>query len=1090
MSSGFTKTTLIECNRTQSDEALTNNNENTSQWTNRVGTGLHLKPGDQITVHSSFISEIGAESGQIQIKGVDLGQTVEVETTEFQKSLFFDDLPQKWTLVNCSNKKQTISVRDDTLNLLVSPYKCAQGDNYVFLPRRYGGSGATQFWRYYEKRDGGAVTATYDTGQTHNPPRPLNRCSSDLSEKYWPYLTGKAAVSKRITGINDGSRFTLFTRTQTFYGEPNSTAYTLTGQASAGSPIIKLTHGASTLNLLVGMQLIAQSPDTVFPVNSSIISIHDHNITMNVNASANTNSHNLFTFQVSSSLSDAYLPPTTVNSGYSADKCESLRDPAIWGADYIQVKNLISLRCNPGYNSPTDLADQLTEEINERTDLEFFEYNFRNASNTQTQRETITFKTESPAYKMYNCATSTNFSRADYNEWIKTNGTWNVNHAYHYLSSYQHIALKRPELYITGKLLNASVGNNTNYFHAQTLGDQIFVTSDQFTEENLQKYKQFFDAQATYPELFNYTQNGIAVNSNTARFIHMNLYDNESDPDSLINPSNFGANIKSPKTPPFGYDLYNNTVSASQTSFPLFIDYNPDTANLTPEDVSYADFGTGTYSNGSTLLADYDQLVYGFARKVKTRLPVFPGGVYYRIGFQFTQTGNKIPNHFFHTNACTGDAELGTGGGRKYGFDRHFTAYGTLAMMLWNGNSNEYAQAFSQQAPWKRSFNYNQCQTEKEYYQDQYMFGLYLGADEPIINYDNDQQRFQISNLHTAEVKGQVGDAGFSQTLSTPDDPDSGDPCYKINKRPLRVTYTPELVPYTDSYSTSYTGGSSNTYVAHNPGIEPYTIMDAQSGLFVEDWCVPENIWDESLIGIMGYRYNQFHNPNSLSSRQVRIKAHGANADLHNVNIITTNANVNEGDLMDYIKNPVGSNMNYPVNTIMSAPMGGGLTIPGRMITPAITISPVESVKITAERLPSKTLRPYYTIRSDILSEQNAVIGGPTSGVTMPIVAIVNKANPYADFLNGFTSQITFTNTIDRVITRIRCSIHESDGTFARTDPNSAVIFKIDQQVPANLNLVQTLLQSKLKSDQQIAQEAEDPQSGLELIKYTKDIFE
>jgi ribosomal protein L14 len=103
---------------------------------------------------------------------------------------------------------------------------------------------------------------------------------------------------------------------------------------------------------------------------------------------------------------------------------------------------------------------------------------------------------------------------------------------------------------------------------------------------------------------------------------------------------------------------------------------------------------------------------------------------------------------------------------------------------------------------------------------------------------------------------------------------------------------------------------------------------------------------------------------------------------------------------------------------------------------------------------------------------------------------VVNKANPYGDFLNGFAGQLTFTNTIDRVITRIRCSIHEADGSLARTDQNSAVIFKIDQQVPADLNLVDTLLQSKLKSDQQIAEEAEDPQSGLENFKYTKDIFQ
>jgi hypothetical protein len=137
--SGFTRTTLIECNRNQSDEALSNNNQNTSQWTNRTGTGLRLKAGDQISVHSSFISEIGAESGQIQINGTELGKTV-VKTTEFTDSLFNDNLPQKFGLTNASNKRQTVSLRDDTLNLVVSPYKCANGDNYIFLPRRYGAS--------------------------------------------------------------------------------------------------------------------------------------------------------------------------------------------------------------------------------------------------------------------------------------------------------------------------------------------------------------------------------------------------------------------------------------------------------------------------------------------------------------------------------------------------------------------------------------------------------------------------------------------------------------------------------------------------------------------------------------------------------------------------------------------------------------------------------------------------------------------------------------------------------------------------------------------------------------------------------------
>jgi len=243
----------------------------------------------------------------------------------------------------------------------------------------------------------------------------------------------------------------------------------------------------------------------------------------------------------------------------------------------------------------------------------------------------------------------------------------------------------------------------------------------------------------------------------------------------------------------------------------------------------------------------------------------------------------------------------------------------------------------------------------------------------------------------------------------------------------------------------------------------------------------------------MGYRYDQFHNPNSQSSRQVRLKAHGANADLNNVNILTTNANIGEADVKGFQQNTVAATQYPPVLPVAVQPGGTDFTLvgQGRYITPAITNSPVQSVNITAERLPTKTLRPYYTIRSDIISEPNQVLGGLTSGVTMPIVAITNKANPYGDFLNGFQGQIEFTNTIDRVITRIKCSIHEPNGEFARCDLNSAVIFRIDQQVNANLDVVGDLLRSKKKSDQLIAQEVEEPELEFQNVKYkAKELFE
>ena len=1112
--SDLTRTTLIECPRSQSDEAQGNNNSNPSQWSNKVGSGLHLKPGDKISVHSTYISEIGAQAGQIQINGNSLNASVEVEVTSTQNSLFVDSLPTKYTLVNSSNIKKSVEIRDDTFNLVVSPYKCANGEYYAHLPRKWIGNASTLFWRTYASRDN--LTINGDAGQTANAPYELNRCSADINIKYWPYRTGIAHGRHRIDGINDGSRYTIFTRKQTFYGAPAQVIVTVEGQVHVGSDTIELKHGSTTAELLLGMHLISNPPQYPFHIGSpkpEIIEIIDETtVKLSTVATLTTNTHNSFLFELPPTSTDRYLPPTTLNSSFTSDECEGFRDPALWG-DYIQVKDLLSVKANPGYNSPTDLADQLTQELNERTDIQKYEYPTQNAFGTLKRKEAFTFKTETPSYKVYNCATNTNYSKGFQAEWNLVNGTWNVDHAYKYLSSYQNIGIKRPELYTSGLLVNGENaswmdgvvggrnGLSTSQFTPMGKGESVFVSEVEWTKENLLRFRDFFDTQATYPELFDYTQNDIPCDINSTRFFHMNLYDTYNGSVTIPGTEvyrnwNFGSNIKSLKTPAFGYDLYDASISASQTSYPIFVDYNPRLSELTEKEVGYTDRGD-SYFNGS-LEPSYEDLAYGFGRKVRIVAPL-SGHVTYHIGFQFSRTGSKIPDHFFHTNASAevGDpTEVLGAGGRVFGFDYHFTAYGSAAMILYNGNCNDLGSSFASNMNtvlWNKTYNFSQSTTGKTYNLEPYQFGMYLGAQQPIINYNQDQQRFQVNSLHTPEVIGNLFDANYtrppSQT-SSPDNPNAGDSCYKINKRMLLWNYSPEMIPYDDNFSGAQTGASSNAYISHNVGIEPWSIMDAQSGLFIEDWIVPENLWDQSLVGIMGFRYNQFHNPNTTSSRQIRLKSHGANADLNNVNVLTTNAIVSEADIMGFQQNSIASTQFSPVIPTALTPAGAGFTPLGRYITPAITISPVSSVNITAERLPTKTLKPYYTIRSDIISEPNQVLGGLGSGITMPIVSITNKANPYGDFINGFQGQMTFTNTIDRVITRIRCSIHEPGGESARCDLNSAIIFRIDQDVPAQLDIVSNLLQSKKKQDQEQAQLLQDPYQGLENIKFTKDLFE
>ena len=1102
--SGYTKTTILECARSQSAEAQAKNNSNPAQWTCAAGgDGFRVKPGDQISVHSSFISELGAQSGEIQIKGESLGKTVEVEITNRENLLpDLDDstLPQVYGIQNASQIKKTIDIRDDTLNLVVSPYKTSNGENYAFLPRQWvgiaGNASVSYPWDSFDQCDG-AVPLLPHIGNVRYPRPALNQCPADVHKVFTPHRSDNEQVKSKIAGKNDGSRFTLFTRTSTNFGSPTEPV-TVVGQSASGVNTITPKHGSVTTGVLVGMALYGEhptGPGNVFPTNCSVIAVTDSTITMFANASSNTTSNHLFNFRFITSTTDQFLPPTTLNSEFNASECEALRDPAVLG-DYIQVKNLIELKVNPGYNSPTDVAVQLSEEINQRSEIEYFDYEIVSSLSLVTQpNQRFSFKTETPSYQMYNCATASGFSSGNYTQWEKVDGTWDIEQAYEYLSSYQHIGIKRPEFYLAGKELNASIGFTTRQDTPNIFGNEVFVSGLPWTRENLLKFKNFFDSQSIYSDLFEgFKQNDFFVQRGgviDTRLLHMNLVDS--------GPLDLETNvpIKSEKTPAFGYDYYNNALNANQGSFPLFVDYNPNTADFTDIDVGFTDYGfQGT---STSLRADYNDLAYGFGRKVKRGTI---GGDKYYIGFQFSRTGNKIPDHFYQINAsAANEKEIGTGSGRRFGFDYHFSAYGNLTMILTNGNPDVRGTdrgELSTKSYTLAGYN-NGTPGDADKALDRYQFGLYLGADGPIINYDQEQQRFQLERFHTPELVGNVYDAGANKNSAiVPTNPDADQDCYKINKRSLDCNYTPEMAPYQEGISGIPQPSPPydvSTLISHNPNISEYKVMDAHSGLFIEDWVIPEDFWDDSLVGIMGFRYDQFHNPNSTNSRQVRIRAHGANADLNNVNIITTNAAVNETDLVEYSKNVFGSSTYQRTNTIQKQmktlvdPTKDYNGAGARNITPAITVSPAQSVKINAQRLPTKTLRPYYTVRSDIISK-NTYLGGTTSGITLPIVTVVNKANPYGDFLNGNAGQMTFTNTVDRVITDIRCSIHEPSGEFARVDNNSAVIFRVDQQVNADLNLVGTLMSSKNKQDQQDAQLAEDPDLIFQGVKYTKDLFQ
>ena len=148
---GYTDITILEANRLASVEGKSQNDENLALFTNKINNGLKLNIGDSVSVHSCFVSEIGAEGGEIEIKGSQskssrtltynivthtdlngINEGSETDNTGFISGSL--SLPNYYFV----NKRETVTkevfFRDDEINLVINPYKNANGEHYISLP--------------------------------------------------------------------------------------------------------------------------------------------------------------------------------------------------------------------------------------------------------------------------------------------------------------------------------------------------------------------------------------------------------------------------------------------------------------------------------------------------------------------------------------------------------------------------------------------------------------------------------------------------------------------------------------------------------------------------------------------------------------------------------------------------------------------------------------------------------------------------------------------------------------------------------------------------------------------------------------------
>jgi hypothetical protein len=743
---------------------------------------------------------------------------------------------------------------------------------------------------------------------------------------------------------------------------------------------------------------------------------------------------------------------------------QDLRDPE--NATYHTFKDLKQFTLPAGFNSPDFIATELSRQFQGITN---------NKPLTQKDADTdgefpmgVSKILESETYKAFFTGNIWDSTIDNFKFYFNLTGVtnsagdkapragWTNTSGYEWLRQYSVVGCKYPELYETGRLINRNftqvyqgiLGAVTDgyFFEADGAAEKGIPIDIPYNKARCDEFKAFFDAQKLYPEIIDNlnastgylgTDNSI----NNTRWMHINRWRNSlqglSSVPSVTDTQLGWGGYYQPRSyaVPSSYQLQSLLL-------PLFFD--PAQENT-------------FYDNPDT--DGQNQYTYGcLGRSDSGRILIYP---------------TRHVNNGYNKNPILWEQEILTTGvsptknieaDRKIGFDMHFSAPGMYWMLPLSGWSSR-PDSQSSNAVTGGSFI---LPNKEQDYKASAGIGtltdlnpwkklLYLGADLPSLNWDG--SFFSFSGFHTGLNKGNDYQAGNPVFPTVTVSDRAADVIYKVNPANQAIDFTPDRTPYVfDPYNLSQriTAAQTNIQVSRlNVNYEAWRIYDMLCGIFVDNFATPEDVWDDSLWGLLGFSYKQFHGSNN---RLVRIQKNNAN----DLSVLTTNAEITEGDTKIFMTNwagtPLYNNMiSTPVN-IFGWDATSSNIVHNTRIYPQLTHN-TQSIQIVADRLPTRMIRGYYTVRSNILSD-TPFIGGKVNNTTMPIIGTVNKINNYGDFVFGEESNLTFTITKPLRLASITCSVHDPDGSYARTDKQSTVLFKITKPVVANFNVAKEILET------------------------------
>lgn len=722
--------------------------------------------------------------------------------------------------------------------------------------------------------------------------------------------------------------------------------------------------------------------------------------TTNIETMKPFNDNSRFTIFIKNDTQFGPLPSGSFTSNH---------DPALQG--FTKYKETKTLTVDKGFDTPSNIASSLTNQLKK---LIKNDYGIIKPDNNIIFKNIYMYSNlQSETYKLFPCANEESFRKDCYTSYFHSvsdptpASPYVENDAIDYDNSYMSIGIKRPEIFEQGrKIKNVYDPKTQNPFdHPWELlteleisasNQPILVTDQIFETQGVDNYEMdellldlsnLFKSQEKYPEIFDYSHDTNLSVSNT-RLLHINS--------SFLTGTILGSD---------NYQIDVNTSQTDFTSFPLFIKYDKTQEN-------------NALNTGADRVS-FSDLLYGFGIKY-----LHTDGKYY-LAFKINTT--LRPEMFNASGKITTSRHLG--------WDWHFNAYSTLALNLYSGYLSLNPEKLQENSQYFDEYDIRDTILETS----RTIRQCYLGCFDPLIKFNNIEERFSISRLHTPEFLSNFYNSGEQESNGDISVPiiEGGTEVYKINKYTNDFNFCPNMKPYQINLEVY----DHNSFRLINKNIIRNQIYDSQGGVFIDNTNLTEQQWNKSLLNILGYSYNQFNSTDLNINTQSRFENLKINS-----NILTTNGLVNTANIVDFTKSIYGAKM-YTNQVSLTAIPSSDASL-AEVDLPSNIEEEVVSTEIFADNLPKKMQSSHYVIRSDILDQSNYC----NSISKFPIIGIVPRSNQFGDYYVTEEDQIIFTVTKARTITDITTEIVNPAGEEVTADRESSVIYKVIKNINLNLD--------------------------------------